>query len=181
MRERGFSLPELLIAVALLMVMSGVGLALMGSAIQTARANSQAARVAGLIELGRANAIRTQRDLELTFDPDSNTVRILRTEGGLSASVAEVTLEYQIGLRTFDDLADTPDAFGNAAATDFGDAARLFFISDGSLVDQDSLPANGTIFLGAADQPGSARAITITGTTARPRRYRWIGSEWVTQ
>jgi type II secretory pathway pseudopilin PulG len=171
----------LLIAVAMFMVLSGVGLALMGSAVQTARANSQAARVAGLIELARANAIRTQRDLELTFDSPSNTVRIVRNEGGVATPLAEVTLEYSIALRTFDDIGDTPDAFGNATPTDFGDAARLFFISDGSLVDEDSLPANGTIFLGTADEPASARAITITGATARARRYRWMAGEWVAQ
>ena len=78
-------------------------------------------------------------------------------------------------------MTDTPDAFGADAPASLGGATRLFFISDGSLVDEDSLPVNGTIFLGTADRPASARAITITGTTARARRYRWMGTGWVTQ
>ena len=181
MSERGFTLPELLIAIALFVIVAGIGVAQLGPAIQTARANAQAARVSGLIQLARENAIRTQRDLELRFDTDTNTVRIVRTNNGVTASVSEVTLEYNMSLRTFAGVPDTPEGFGMADAADFGGAARLFFISDGSLVDEDSVPVNGTIALGVADQVFSARAITVTGTTARPRRYRWLGGQWVVQ
>jgi prepilin-type N-terminal cleavage/methylation domain-containing protein len=183
MREQGFSLAELLVSIALLATIAGMAVALMGSATQVMRANSQASRVSGLIQLARENAIRTQRDLELTFDDVRNAVRVVRTEGGVATTIAEVTLENQVRLQVLDALADTdtPDEFGNADAVDFGDAERLFFISDGSLVDEDSVPVNGTIFMGVTSQPLTGRAITITGTTARPRKYRWMGNTWATQ
>lgn len=184
MNHRGFTLPELLIAIALLAIVAGVGAALFGSAISTARANSQASRVSGLVQLARENAIRTQRDLELTFDTDQHVVRLLRNNDDQPVLVAEVALEYGVRLMLLDgpdDLPDTPEAFGDDSAADFGDAGRLFFISDGSLVDEDSVPVNGTIFLGMTNQPASARAVTITGATARPRRYRWMGAEWMAQ
>ncbi|HWI17418.1 MAG TPA: prepilin-type N-terminal cleavage/methylation domain-containing protein [Vicinamibacterales bacterium] len=183
MRERGFTLTELLISIALFATLAGMAVALMGTATQVMRANSQASRVSGLIQLARENAIRTQRDLELTFDDESNSVRVVRTEDGVASTVAEVSLEYQVQLRMLAEFAgtDTPDAFGNADAVDFGGAARLFFISEGSLVDEDSVPVNGTIFMGVTDQPLTGRAITITGTTARPRKYRWMGNTWAAQ
>jgi prepilin-type N-terminal cleavage/methylation domain-containing protein len=178
---RGFTLVEMLVAITLFVIVSGVGVANLGPAIRTARANSQAARVSGLIQLARENAIRTQRDLELTVDTATNTLRIVRSNNGVATSVSEVTLEYNMSLRTFAGVPDTPEGFGMANAADFGGAARLFFISDGSLVDEDSVPVNGTIALGVADQQFSARAITVTGTTARARRYRWMGGQWVAQ
>lgn len=181
MNQRGFSLPELLIAIALVAIAAGVGAALFGSAISTARANSQASRVSGLVQLARENAIRTQRDLELTFDTDRQIVRLLRNDDDQPVLIAEVALEYGVQLMLPDGPGDTPDAFGDNSATDFGDAERLFFISDGSLVDEDSVPVNGTIFLGVNNQSTSARAVTITGATARPRRYRWMGAEWAAQ
>jgi prepilin-type N-terminal cleavage/methylation domain-containing protein len=183
MRDKGFTLTELLISIALFATLAAMAVALMGTATQVMRANSQASRVSGLIQLARENAIRTQRDLELTFDDVANAVRVVRTEDGVATTVAEVALEFQVQLRVLDEFAntDTPDEFGNADAVDFGDAARLFFISDGSLVDEDSVPVNGTIFMGVSDQPLTGRAVTITGTTARPRKYRWMGNAWAAQ
>jgi prepilin-type N-terminal cleavage/methylation domain-containing protein len=183
MRERGFTLSELLISIALFATLAGMAIALMGTATQVMRANAQASRVSGLIQLARENAIRTQRDLELTFDDASNTVRVVRTEAGVAGTLAEVALEYRMELQILAQFADTdtPDAFGNAGAVDFGSAGRLFFISDGSLVDEDSVPVNGTIFMGVPSQPLTGRAVTITGATARPRKYRWMGEAWAAQ
>lgn len=183
MSERGFTLTELVLSIVLFAILAGMAVLVMGTATQVMRANAQAARVSGLIQLARENAIRTQRDLELTFDDASNAVRVVRTENGVSNTLAEVALEYRMELRLFDEFADTdtPDAFGNTGAVDFGAAERLFFISDGSLVDEDSVPVNGTIFIGVPQQPLTARAVTITGTTARPRKYRWMGETWAVQ
>jgi hypothetical protein len=40
------------------------------------------------------------------------------------------------------------------------------------------VPVNGTIFLGLPNQELGARAVTVTGTTARSQPYRWTGSRW---
>jgi hypothetical protein len=63
---------------------------------------------------------------------------------------------------------------------DFGGAARMIFQTDGTLVDSQGNPVNGSIFLGQADHPESARAVTVLGATGRVRSYRWTrGSQWV--
>ena len=71
------------------------------------------------------------------------------------------------------------DSFGNAAAVDFRGASRLFFLSDGTFVDLQGNPLNGSIFLGIPKHPETARAVTILGATGRVRAYRWTGSQWI--
>ncbi len=182
MNNRGFTFPEVIISLAVFSIVSGMGAALFGSSIPTLRANSQMSRVVGLVQMGRANAIRRQRDIEMRFDATTSSIRLIRSDAGVEVPVAEVFLEYGVGLRTFETVdEDTPDQFGDASATDFEGAERLFFISDGSLVDEDGLPTDGTIFLGMSGQPSTARAVTVTGATARPRPYRWITDTWIAQ
>jgi hypothetical protein len=56
----------------------------------------------------------------------------------------------------------------------------ILFNSDGTLIDQQGRPINGTVFLavrGGTDR--SARAITVLGATGRVRAYRWTGAEWI--
>lgn len=181
MNDRGFTLAEVLIVITLMMIVAAFGSAVFTTSIPMLRANSQATRLATLIQLARANAIKRQRDIELRFDSASNAVRLVRSEAGTETTFGEVTFEYGVALHRVASLGDTPDGFGAAADTDFGTAQRLYFISDGSLVDERNLPVNGTIFLSMGDRPRTARAVTINGTTARPRVYRWMGSTWATQ
>ena len=73
---------------------------------------------------------------------------------------------------------DTPDAFGIHGAIDFGAAAGIYFNSDGTLIDQNGNPTNGSVFLALPNQPQSFRAVTILGGTGRIRGYRWNGAQW---
>lgn len=175
---RGFTLPEVLVTVTIFMVISAMAAATLQGAISMVRADGQAQRVIGLLQLARETAIQRQRDVELVFDAAAGRVRVLLHDGGAATAIREVTLEYGVGFRQFAGMPDTPDAFGATAMIDFGGAPRLLFISDGSFVDATDLPLNGTIFLGMAGRRETARAVTITGATARARMYRWGGSWW---
>ena len=53
------------------------------------------------------------------------------------------------------------------------------FTSEGTFVDQQGDPLNGTLFLSVPGDPSSARAITMFGPTALIRAWRWNGQEWV--
>jgi hypothetical protein len=39
-------------------------------------------------------------------------------------------------------------------------------------------PANMAVFIGRPGMPGTARAITVMGSTGRVRTYSWDGSQW---
>ncbi len=53
------------------------------------------------------------------------------------------------------------------------------FTADGTLTDQSGNSVNGTVFLGQAGTPMTARALTVFGPTATLRSYRWNGSSWI--
>jgi len=79
---------------------------------------------------------------------------------------------------------DTPDKFATGppiqtAAIAFGPLTTRSFTSQGTLVDSNGDVLNGTLFLAIPNQTSSARAITVFGTTALLRYWRWDGSKWV--
>ena len=176
--ERGFTLAELLVVVAIFMTIAAMATALLMSSIVMMRADGEAQRLIGLFQLARETAIMRQRDIELTFDAAANRARLILLDNGAQIPLREISLEYGVAFRQFGGVPDTPDGFGADEAIDFDDAARLIFISDGSLVGADDLPVNGTVFLGIPGRNETARAVTITGATARARVYRWSGAWW---
>ena len=178
----GFTLMEVMMALAFFMVVSAMSLAVVSSAVPTIRVNSQINRLLGLLQLAREEAIAKQRDVLLTFDEDTSTIQIVRLVAGQEVWVQTVTFEYGVKFMRFDGTGDTPDGYGAASNIDFNGATQTLFISDGSLVDEASIPVNGTIYIGIDGHPETGRAITITGSTARARFYEWApgSSLWET-
>jgi type II secretory pathway pseudopilin PulG len=181
MQEHGYTLPEMVITVALFMVMAAVGMAVLSPAITTAKTDSEIKRVIGLLQVARETAITRQRDVELRIDEDAGVLRLVRIDDGDEFPFLEVTLEGRVRFHRFDGMGNTPDGAAGDGAVEFGGSERLLFISDGSIVDESDLPVNGSMYLGIDGTPLSARAVTLTGTTARTRTYRWSNDEWVAQ
>jgi len=176
-------LTELLIAVAFFMIISAMGFALTGVAAPSIRTDGQVNRVIGLLQVARETAITRQRDVEVRIDLEGNSLTVLRHEDDDEVPMSLLVLEGGVQLMQFESLGDTPQAFGNDDAADFGGSATLIFSPDGSFVGDDDLPLDGTLFFGMPDRTETARAVTLTGTTGRPRLYRWLShgddSEWV--
>lgn len=170
---RGFTLPEMMVTLAFFMTVSATGVALLGSAVPMVRVDGQVNRLLGMLQVAREMAIARQRDVEVRFDLDTSTATLVRHDEGVEVPVQTLAFEYGVKLMLFGDMTDTPLGYGRNSAVDFGGVSRLLFISDGSLVDETSVPVNGTIYLGMEGKPATARAITITGATARARFYKW--------
>ena len=75
-------------------------------------------------------------------------------------------------------MPDTPDAFGNDTATTFAGATTVAFTSEGEFVDEGGDPVNGSVFIGREAEPLTMRAVTIFGSTALIREWRWNGAQW---
>jgi hypothetical protein len=88
-------------------------------------------------------------------------------------------LENRVQFMLLPGVPDTPDGFGVNTAIDFGGTPTIMWLSDGTFVDTNGQPLNGTVYFGLQGQTATQRAVTILGATGRVRGYRWTGVRWV--
>jgi hypothetical protein len=137
------------------------------------------AQTVAQLRRARETAMAQRRNIEIKF-LENDQIQLERIDVPAGRTVlSNVTLNNRFEFRLFDDVPDSPDGFGNGSAVDFGGSASLVFLSDGTLVDVLGNPLNGSVFLGLADHPETARAVTILGATGRVRGYRWNGTSWI--
>jgi prepilin-type N-terminal cleavage/methylation domain-containing protein len=186
--QAGYSLIELMIVVGVMGVITGMAVIQIGSAKPGLAGDSAMRVVLSQVNQARELAITQRRNMRLSFI-GTNVVQIVREEvpGPTLTTISRVGFEG--GLQFARPIAgaglDTPDGFG--LPTDqpvaFSNATEIKFSPEGILIDQNGLQLNGTVFVALANQPlptqkGSARAVTIFGSTGRVRGYRWDGSNW---
>ena len=177
-RQAGFSLIEVLAAVAVAGVMFAVAVPNIGTALVDARANAGMRAVQSHLRAARDSAISLRRVVEVRF-VSPNQVRSVRLDGTESRPLATTILEHGMCIRLTPGLPDTPDAFGNQSAIAFGGQQALRFHPDGTMTDPDEVPISGTVFLGMQQEQWlSARAVTVFGPTGRVRAYRWDSRAW---
>lgn len=175
----GFTVTELVATAGIIATMAAMATMVMPGALTSARADGGSARLISELRVAREQAITQRRTVQVLFTtPNRLVVRRVEVPGPGTTVLSNIQLEEGMTFLLFAGLPDTPDAFGRASATSFGTATTLAFTSEGSFVDQNGDPVNGTIFLGRPNQPTSARAITVFGPTALVRNWRWNGSRW---
>jgi prepilin-type N-terminal cleavage/methylation domain-containing protein len=178
-RTSGFTLIELMVALGLIAVMSAVAAMVMPTALRSATADSGAARVAAVLRTAREQAISQRRNVRVTFAaPNQIVVTRINVPSTTTTALGTTTLEAGISFQLFTGVPDTPDAFGIASATAFGTATSVMFTSEGTFVDQNGDPVNGTVFLGKGIDPMTARAVSVFGPTALIRQWRWNSRVW---
>lgn len=177
--QAGFSLLEMLLVVVILLIVMGMALMSTRSIQTNLRANAGLNQVVGLLRSARETSISERRNVRLEL-LGTNRIRLTRQELPVGTTViSDVTLENNMQFMLTPGVADTPDLFGNAAAVSFGGTPMMLFMSDGTFVDANGNPLNGSLFLGVPNQPEMARAVTIVGATGRIRGYRWTGGGWL--
>jgi len=183
--EKGFSLLETLLVIGIIGVMTGI--AIMGSAgpVQTYTANAAMDVVCSQLKVARQISISQRRYVQVTINQANNTISYqtysltFAPEGLLTT----VPLPPRTSIMLETGIPDTPMAFGNTAPVYIGGVSGgppsgMFFTPTGSFSDGTFYnPINGTIFVGMPNQPNTARAVTILGSTGRIRPYVWT-SHW---
>jgi prepilin-type N-terminal cleavage/methylation domain-containing protein len=181
--EKGFSLLELLVVVAIMATCLAITIALNPQIIRTARADSGLVQALEVIRSARETAISQRRNIRVVFTLP-NTIQTVREDLGAGGVVVGTTplstvrLENGLVFALVAGVPDTPDQFGRITWDSFSSATRMF-TSEGSFIDNQGNPMNGTLFLSVPDQANSARAITFFGPTALLRAWRWDGRRWV--
>jgi prepilin-type N-terminal cleavage/methylation domain-containing protein len=177
--QAGFSLVEIVLAVAILAVMFGLATGVTLSTINATKADSSTVNVMSMLDLARTQATSERRDMQLVFTLP-NKVEVFRVEVPTGSTLVTTRLlENSQQFLQFGGIPDTPDAFGNASAIAFGSSATIRFTSDGSLLDSSGDVLNGTLFLGIQNKKDTARAVTIFGATGLIRSWKWNGTAWV--
>jgi prepilin-type N-terminal cleavage/methylation domain-containing protein len=180
--QEGFSLLEILTAVAIISIILGMAMLNYGSILPNFKANSAMDQLLYRLRSTREQAIAHRREVKVQF-VGNNQITI--TELWLTGTApAPTTYTFEGGAQylTFSGLPDTPAAFGNSAPVYFeglsGGPPIMKFTTNGSLIDGGNTLVNGTVFLGIPGRASTARAITVLGATGRVREYHWDGTQW---
>ena len=177
--EAGYNLVEMVIVVGIMSVLAGAAVIQVGQSRPAAIGDAAMRVTLAQLNAARERAITERRNMRLTFG--TNSVTIVR-EDSSSTTTTFPTVPFESGAQ-FIVISGTgdipsPDNIGNSSAVYFPTATEKKFSSEGTFIDQDGMPANGTIFIGLPNQKASARAISIFGSTGRIRAYRFNGSQW---
>jgi prepilin-type N-terminal cleavage/methylation domain-containing protein len=181
--ERGFTLVELMLAIAIGMLVVGMAMGGVPGMVKTSRADGGLATAAGGLRAARELSVSSRRNVQVTFG--TNTVMATKVNYCASPCTPTTTLvrttllEGRAEFRLMTGVPDTPDAFGMASATAFGSLLPAMFTTDGSFINSNGDVLNGTLFIGVPGDTLSARAITIFGPTGAMRLWRWNGRAWV--
>lgn len=183
--QAGFTLLEVLVVVGILGTLAAMSLMVSPAFSRHARAEGGISQVLDIMRSARDTAISQRRNVEVRFI-GLNAIQTRRIDIDASGNqtgttlLRTVELENNMQFRLQPAVPNTPDAFGAmASAVTFTLAGPWMFTSEGTFVGGSGDVANGTIFVSIANQPTSARAITVMGATALVRPWTWNGRDWV--
>lgn len=195
--ESGFSMIEMMVVVAVMMVVFGMAIIQLRPTLADADMDAAMRQVLDQIRQAREYSIANRRYIQVQFKTvaagPGNQYQVVTTQrndltsgaGGTKPVLSTVPIETPAQFYLVPGSPDTPDGFGNGAAITFenvanGPAGGMLFQSDGELVDGNTfLPINGTVFLGNPGSSTSARAVTVLGATGRVRGWKGTGAVWV--
>jgi prepilin-type N-terminal cleavage/methylation domain-containing protein len=183
LQDRGFTMVEIIIVIAILLIVSGMAIIKMQPMIQQIRANAAMDQVMGQLRIGREAAISERRNIIVQF-LGNNQIQLTRVNVPAGQNVlSTLAVEPSVVFMTFPGVPDTPDGFGNAAPVYFeglsGGPVGMQFQSDGTFVDGAGNLVNGTVYLGVANVSSTARAVTVLGATGRVRSYKSTPDGWI--
>ena len=183
--DAGFTLLEVLVVVGLLGTLAAMAIMVSPSFVRLAKADSGVAQVMDVLRLARETSVSQRRNV-IVRPIGLNALQTVRQDIGAGGTVTGTTVlrtvefENNIEFRLEPGVPNTPDMFPmNGTAISFGASPTRMFTTEGTFVDQQGDPLNGTFFLSRRGDPLSARAITIFGPTGLIRMWQWNGREWL--
>jgi prepilin-type N-terminal cleavage/methylation domain-containing protein len=204
--QKGFSLIELVIVLAVMIIVSGMAMMSTMRPGTAARANNAADAVVNTLRQARLLAITKRRNVLVNLSGTNQMQLTVQTLPGEAVPTIPIPLvKLNDGIRNglqfyvFPTLPNTPMGplgFGNNSALDYEAVnggtvgSAIMFSSSGSLVGAggaaaasyytvgNNNPINATVFIGVQGDTSTARAITVTGATGRVRSFSWNGTVW---
>ena len=199
----GFSLLEMVIVMALVLIVSGVTFMSVQPALRDARVNGAYDNALMLLRTTRERAITERKRYILTFGtpapagalitlgaPTAKSMQVYRWDTGgppapAPVQISTLDLPSDIAFQTISGIPNSPltvpDGFGTGiTAIDFdqgvgpGGGNLVMFMPDGSAHDLLGNFNNGVLYLARNGDVNSSKAITLYGNTGRIRGWRLI-------
>ena len=191
---RGFTLIEALIAISIVLIMSGISYYSLRPAWQDARLNAAYNGTLMTLRQARQWAVDNRKTYQVTFNPvglppGTNMIQINRMDAGLVGPVVnQMTLPPDIQFLNIPGIPNTvtttPDGLGTGSKPvqfDIGVAGgvenQIYFFPDGSARDVNNNINNGVVYLARVNELYSSRAITMIGSAGRIRGWRLYASQ----
>ena len=182
--QRGFSLLEILTAVAIISIILAMAMLNYGSILPNFKANAAMDQLLYQLRSARERAIAHRREVQVQFVGNNQLTITEIWLVGTAPPAATVSFEGGAQYTVFGTVPDLPAPFnfGNGAPVYFGGISGgppiMKFSTTGSFIDGGNTLVNGTVFMGIPGRASTARAISILGSTGRVREYHWDGSQW---
>jgi prepilin-type N-terminal cleavage/methylation domain-containing protein len=202
--DHGFSLLEILIVLAIVFIVSGIGFMALQPALKDARASSAFDDVLMQLRIARQRSITERKQYIVCFGaaaplgaatplgaPNTQSIQTFRWDANaaLSAAIQISTnqLPTDIKFQTLPGIPNNPnkvpDGFGSGGtAIDFDQAVvggirdQVMFWPDGSAHDTSGNLNSGIIYVARDADLYSSRAITVYGASGRIRGWRLVSS-----
>jgi prepilin-type N-terminal cleavage/methylation domain-containing protein len=196
---RGFTMIEMVVVVAIIMVMLGITFISLQPALKEAHATNAYDSVLTQIRNARAKAVENRQQFIVCFGatkptgaatplgaPTAQSVQVYQWPAGAALSAAiqitKVDLPSDIQFQTPAGLpATAPDGFGSGTVPlDFDQNVaaavkdQIMFLPDGSARDTAGNLNSGILYIAGATID-STRAITVWGASGRIRGWRYVG------
>jgi prepilin-type N-terminal cleavage/methylation domain-containing protein len=190
-RSRGFTLLEMMITVAIILIMAAVAVLAFMPVLELNHVNSAYDTTLSVIRNYRNLAITQSKRYIVTFTTPG-TITVQRWDYAVPVSPAPVTVQtfalptdityaVQAGFPS-----TAPDGFGTGiVAIDFdqsmglGSQDYIMFMPDGSSQDTLGNYNSGVIYMSRTGDIYNSRAITVWGTTGRVRGWRLVNQSGV--
>jgi len=182
--QQGFSLLEILVAVAIISVVLVMAMLNYGNILPNYKANSAMAQLLSQMRSARERAISHRREVQVQFIGTNQLQASELWILGTPPVDKPVSFEGGAQFIVFSSIPDLPAPynFGNSAPIYFGGLSGgppiMKFSTTGAFIDGGNSLVNGTVFLGIPGKPSTARAISVLGATGRVREYHWDGTQW---
>ena len=185
MREReesGFTILELLAALAIMAVVATVAMPRIESALRESRVQTALVSVVGEMRRARQLAMDRRRTHTVTLtSPRTLTVTRIETGGNPNVQVSQITLPSDVSF-TRNSISSEPDGFSSSGAFTFcGSGGSFSFNPQGAGIDASSNLCNGVVYMGIPGRLETTRAVTLFGSTGRSKGFRYAksGGAWV--
>ena len=179
---RGFSLIEILLVTALVVIVGGVSMMIIGPALEARNVEMAVRTVSTQMSRARQFSVDARRRTRVTFTtPGTITVdqQAPVSQGGAWTQVSTVELPGDMELEIDGSVSTGPEGFATSQVADFSGASQIFFLPDGSAVTSAGILSNGVVYVAQPSKVETTRAVTLFGSTGRIKRYKYItGTGW---